>query len=1159
MSEKKDKKTLLQKIVDFFDKNIRFLLEVLSEESARDAIYRDLGIPPSEEPEGDFLKSIGEKWKEEKDKTDNGELSGIELYQSTKNPDREALERAIEDLKRTYAIINDVMESIEDEAFTEEQADHVLKLLSTNYIRMKYPVLYWMAQPLGFFADTVTIYSPGVSYLERFKSLSELLPLDSLGELQTEDQARNLSHIIFAPLSSALAFGGQKLVSQFPDDPDKIKFDLVYGWDPVIPLDFSPEENPTISNADTISKRTLSLATTYTTPTEEGELEATIKSSMCWVPTEHGGPGLLISLGEGISEQKFPLGEGWQLSLSKSSDVAMSFLLGPDPVIDGPLDAKIKVVVERPPSGDTRRNAWPDEEGTRLEFERLALEIEVSEKDASIKAIAKNSTLFITDKFFTTWFKSLVPSGGFKIDFDLGLGLSMKNGLFLEGGTNLTVNKPITKSFGPVTLSNFIMSLAAGDINGSTGLKFSASNMITVSMWGASITIDQAGFEIDITGGRIGHTPPKGVGIKLDCDAIKGGGYLFYDKTNEQYAGILQVSLPGSGISLTAVGLITSKLADGKSGFSLFISISAEGMSWPIGFGFNVTGIGGMVGINRSVNTEFLRKGIKSHKLDSVLFPKDPLVNIGKIVSNLREAFPATRDRFLIGIVAKISWGTSDMLTMQLGIIVELPTPVRLVILGQILLNLPSKKKDTIRIKMDSIGVIDFGKGTLAIDASLYGSKLGKFPVTGDMVLRANWKGEPWFVYSIGGFNPGFPATGLPKVARLALKVANSKNKKLVLQMYNAITSNTYQIGIKADFYFKKSSFNVSGYLGADGFLEFRTRSFSLNFYGEVNLKWKSHTLAGISLEMTIEGPGVWYAYGKATFKIWRWSKSVSFDVSYGDELPVVVTETDVLSELLLALRDTGSWSSELNPQHENIASLIEMDAGTTKVIHPLSDVSVRQQVVPLGIEISRFGNAVPSGDRLFTIDDVEFSDNDDPITQSIDEYFAPGQYLELDESSVFNRPSFDKMQAGIRIGSNSVLYGGLEDETALVDFDMEYEEKIISEENKIPPSGRGIFTLPVSEMKNHAFSSAAGKSINASKTGRYRVRSKTIISTASNFIVVGTDDLSPDASVLVGRRHASVNFTEASQALEKHLKENPHKKGKLQIIKRPIMMGALL
>ena len=82
-------------------------------------------------------------------------------------------------------------------------------------------------------------------------------------------------------------------------------------------------------------------------------------------------------------------------------------------------------------------------------------------------------------------------------------------------------------------------------------------------------------------------------------------------------------------------------MPDGSRGFSLVVIIAAEGFP-PIqlGFGFTLTGIGGLLGINRTCNEEFLRAGLKNKTLDDVLFPADPIRNAAAHPEHVRQRLP---------------------------------------------------------------------------------------------------------------------------------------------------------------------------------------------------------------------------------------------------------------------------------------------------------------------------------------------------------------------------------------------------------------------------------------------------------------------------------------------------------------------------------------
>ena len=87
---------------------------------------------------------------------------------------------------------------------------------------------------------------------------------------------------------------------------------------------------------------------------------------------------------------------------------------------------------------------------------------------------------------------------------------------------------------------------------------------------------------------------------------------------------------------MSAVGLLTTRLPDGRQGYSLLISIAASGFT-PIqlGLGFTLNGMGGLLGLNRSAGVEALRAGLKNKTLDAVLFPADPLAQLPHLVNVL--------------------------------------------------------------------------------------------------------------------------------------------------------------------------------------------------------------------------------------------------------------------------------------------------------------------------------------------------------------------------------------------------------------------------------------------------------------------------------------------------------------------------------------------
>ena len=62
----------------------------------------------------------------------------------------------------------------------------------------------------------------------------------------------------------------------------------------------------------------------------------------------------------------------------------------------------------------------------------------------------------------------------------------------------------------------------------------------------------------------LGFRPPSGLGIRVESDLVSGGGFLFFDRDKEEYAGVLQLDF--GRLALTAIGLLTTQLPDGGRG-----------------------------------------------------------------------------------------------------------------------------------------------------------------------------------------------------------------------------------------------------------------------------------------------------------------------------------------------------------------------------------------------------------------------------------------------------------------------------------------------------------------------------------------------------------------------------------------------------------------
>ncbi|HEX8117690.1 MAG TPA: DUF6603 domain-containing protein, partial [Pyrinomonadaceae bacterium] len=279
--------------------------------------------------------------------------------------------------------------------------------------------------------------------------------------------------------------------------------------------------------------------------------------------------------------------------------------------------------------------------------------------------------------------------GGFGLDteFGLGFGFSTKRGFFFHGSATLDIQLPLHVQLGPVELSALTLTVGIQGATFPVGMRTD----IKAALGPMQAVVEQIGVgaTVSLPADRKGNAgpvdfklkflPPKGVGLSLDLSVLKGGGYLFIDAERGEYAGALELTLMGF-VAVKAIGLITTKTPDGKPGFSLLLVITAEfGSGIQLGFGFTLLAVGGIVGLNRTMNLQALMEGVRTNAVESVMFPQDVVANAPKIISDLKKFFPPEQGKFLIGPMAKIGWGTPTLISLALGVIVEVPGNIAIV------------------------------------------------------------------------------------------------------------------------------------------------------------------------------------------------------------------------------------------------------------------------------------------------------------------------------------------------------------------------------------------------------------------------------------------------------------------------------------------------
>ena len=331
-----------------------------------------------------------------------------------------------------------------------------------------------------------------------------------------------------------------------------------------------------------------------------------------------------------------------------------------------------------------------------------------------------------------------------------------------------------------------------------------------------------------------------------------------------------------------------------------------------LGFGFTLNGVGGLAGVNRTLDADALAAGVRSGSLDPVLFPADPVAEAPVIIDQLQAIFPPCDGRYVFGPVVKIGWGTPALIEAELGIVIALPDPIAIAILGTVTSVLPTKDVELVALHMDVGGVVDFAAGTLAIDASLHDSHVIGFALSGDMVLRATFGGMPSFLMSIGGFHPGFePVEDIPDVARLSLGLSTPPILYVNFECYFAVTSNTVQFGSAFELRAQVAGFGIEGSTEFDALVQFSPFLVTTHLGFHVSVTAAGFDLAGVWLEANVLGPNPWYVVGTARFKILGIEEDIRVDERIGAPVPEAqVEEADPMQLVRSALSDEGAWSS---------------------------------------------------------------------------------------------------------------------------------------------------------------------------------------------------------------------------------------------------------
>ena len=622
-----------------------------------------------------------------------------------------------------------------------------------------------------------------------------------------------------------------------------------------------------------------------------------------------------------------------------------------------------------------------------------------------------------------SFLSSLLPADGIHADFNFTLGISTSQGVYFAGSGGLEISLPAHLQIGPIEIQSALLSVrpAAGAIPITLGAT------IKGDLGPLKAVVENIGLVANFTfppnnQGNLGPAdlrlqfkPPNGLGLSIDAGAVKGGGYLYFDFEKGEYAGALELTV-SNFLSLKAIGLINTKMPGGQPGFSLLVIITAEfNPGFQLGFGFTLLGVGGLLGLNRVMLLDPLVQGVRTGAVNSILFPTNVVANAPRIISDLRAIFPPQEGIFLIGPMAKIGWGTPTLISLSLGVIIEIPGNV--VILGRLRAALPTDEAAVLVLQVTFIGALEFDKRRIWFFASLYESRVLFITLEGEMGLLMDFSDNPNFVLSVGGFHPRFTAPPLPfpSPARLTLSIINESWARLRAETYFAVTSNSVQMGCRAEAFFGFDAFSVEGYLSFDALLRFSPFYLIVEVSTGFSVKVFGVGVWGVHLRGSLEGPTPWHIRGSAEIEILFFSFAVDVDVTFGERRAETLPPIEVLPKLRAEFEKLESWRATLPAAGQLFVSLRELNSADTLVLHPVGTLQISQRFAPLNLPLDKIGNQKPSDIKKAS---VAVTTSALAVKGPTKEKFAAAQYREMDDAAKLSAPAYEPLESGVEVGA---------------------------------------------------------------------------------------------------------------------------------------------
>jgi hypothetical protein len=265
---------------------------------------------------------------------------------------------------------------------------------------------------------------------------------------------------------------------------------------------------------------------------------------------------------------------------------------------------------------------------------------------------------------------------------------------------------------------------------------------------------------------------------------------------------------------------------------------------------------------------------------------------------------------------------------------------------------------------------------------------------------------------------------------------------------------------------------------------------------------------------------------------------SVPFHETWGDRGNEIENEkADILALLEKEIQDTRNWKASIPANNKLHVTIKTITAPVdTIVVHPFGVLTFSERLVPLNLEINKFGNKVPKDASSFEIKTTGLG----LVTNDVREQFAPANFIVMKDEEKLARPSFEQMKSGFEIISSSALQTSQKTVDKSVDYEFSY---LREKRTKIKQAD--LYQYPKGFFKANTKAGAISKSTLSFVNNRISVNAPLPVQlTEDQFAIANVFDMKLHQADMV-----ELSYSEAQQRYNNLVREKPEMRDQVQVV----------